>query len=131
MNIAEKMLSKPVEGYDYSKPLYWLDFGNTQNSRQVIMGTFGEIRQPQSKKYIPVGKLPCITERFDLSLGDEREAGPSCSLAEVIEKQDLFINSTLANIGTKLLWKLFREGMTNQAGVFLNMDTLKMNPAML
>ncbi|MDR1610196.1 MAG: ThiF family adenylyltransferase, partial [Candidatus Symbiothrix sp.] len=25
MDIAEKMLSKPVEGYDYSKPLYWLD----------------------------------------------------------------------------------------------------------
>jgi hypothetical protein len=35
------------------------------------------------------------------------------------------------NIGAKLLWKLFREGMTNQAGAFLNMDTLKMNPVML
>jgi PRTRC genetic system ThiF family protein len=128
MDIAEKMLSQPVEGYDYSKPLYWLDFGNTQNSGQVVLGTFGEIRQPQSQKYIPVGKLPCITERFDLSKVDERESGPSCSLAEAIEKQDLFINSTLANTGSKLLWKLFREGMTNQAGVFLNMDTLKMNP---
>jgi PRTRC genetic system ThiF family protein len=132
MDIAERMLSPAGKrAEDYERLIYWLDFGNTQNAGQVILGTFGEIRQPQSKKYIPVGKLPCITERFDLSLVDEREAGPSCSLAEAIEKQDLFINSTLANIGSKLLWKLFREGMTNQAGAFLNMDTMKMNPVVL
>jgi len=59
---------------------------------------------------------------------DEKNAGPSCSLAEAIEKQDLFINSTLANVGAKLLWKLFHKGMTDQAGIFLNMDTMKMNP---
>jgi PRTRC genetic system ThiF family protein len=131
MDIAERMLSIPLEGHDYSKLLYWLDFGNTQNAGQVILGTFGEIRQPQSRQYIPIGKLPCITERFDFSLINEQESGPSCSLAEAIEKQDLFINSTLANAGAKLLWKLFREGMTNQAGAFLNMDTMKMNPVML
>jgi PRTRC genetic system ThiF family protein len=116
---------------DFEKPLYWLDFGNTQNAGQVILGTFGEIRQPKSEKYIPVGKLPCITERFDLTQINEKESGPSCSLAEAIERQDLFINSTLANIGAKLLWKLFREGMTDQAGVFLNMHTMKMNPVEL
>ncbi|MDR0543625.1 MAG: hypothetical protein LBH19_15660 [Dysgonamonadaceae bacterium] len=108
-----------------------LDFGNTQNAGQVILGTLGNIKQPQSKRYIPVGKLPCVTERFDLTLIDETESGPFCSLAEAIERQDLFINSTLANIGAKLLWKLFRERMTNQAGIFLNLDTLKMNPVMV
>jgi PRTRC genetic system ThiF family protein len=113
---------------DFEKPLYWLDFGNTQNAGQVILGTFGEIPQPKSEKYLPVGKLPCVTERFDLTKVNEKDSGPSCSLAEAIERQDLFINSSLANIGAKLLWKLFREGMTNQTGVFLNMDTLKMNP---
>ena len=116
---------------DYRRLIYWLDFGNTQNTGQVVLGTFDEIRQPESRKYIPVGKLPCITERFDLSLVDEQDSGPSCSLARAIEKQDLFINSTLANTGSKLLWKLFREGMTNHAGVFLNMDTMKMNPVLL
>jgi hypothetical protein len=43
----------------------------------------------------------------------------------------MWVNSTLANAGSKLLWKLFREGMTNQAGMFLNMDTMKMNPIAL
>jgi hypothetical protein len=61
----------------------------------------------------------------------KKKSGPSCSLAEAIENHDLFINSTLANTGSKLLWKLFREGMTNQAGAFLNMDTMKMNPILL
>jgi len=131
MDIASELLSKPDKGYDYKKLMYWMDFGNTQNTGQVILGTFGEIAQPKSKKYIPAGKLPCITERFDLTKVDEKNAGPSCSLAEAIEKQDLFINSTLANAGAKLLWKLFREGMTDYAGVFLNMDTMKMNPVVL
>jgi hypothetical protein len=60
MNIAEKMLSKPVEGYDYSKPLYWLDFGNTQNSGQVILGTFGGIKQPQSKNTFRSASCPAL-----------------------------------------------------------------------
>jgi PRTRC genetic system ThiF family protein len=132
MDIAEKLLSSQGKhAEDYERLIYWLDFGNTQNTGQVVLGTFTEIPQPQSKKYTPLGKLPCVTERFDLTQVDEKDSGPSCSLAEALEKQDLFVNSTLANIGSKLLWKLFREGMTNQAGAFLNMDTLKMNPVML
>jgi PRTRC genetic system ThiF family protein len=131
LDIAAGLLPHMDKGLDFEKLMYWLDFGNTRNAGQVILGTFGEIRQPQSKKYIPAGKLPCVTERFDLAKVDERESGPSCSLAEAVDRQDLFINSTLANIGAKLLWKLFREGMTSQAGTFLNMDTMKMNPVML
>jgi PRTRC genetic system ThiF family protein len=132
LSVANELLSCSDNGrYDFAKPLYWLDFGNTQNAGQVILGTCGEIPQPKSEKYLPVGKLPCITERFDLAKVNEKESGHSCSLAEAIERQDLFINSTLANIGSKLLWKLFREGMTNQAGVFLNMDTMKMNPVIV
>ena len=131
LDIAEVLLSKKNKGYDYERLTYWLDFGNTLNAGQVILGTFEEIRQPQSQKYIPTGKLPCITDRFDLTKVVEKDSCPSCSLVEAIEKQDLFINSALANIGSKLLWKLFREGMTDQVGVFMNMDTLKMNPVMI
>jgi PRTRC genetic system ThiF family protein len=131
MNIAEHFLFSPNNKRDFEKMIYWLDFGNTQNAGQVVLGTTGEIAQPQSKKYIPVGKLPCVTERFDFTKINEKDSGPSCSLAEAIKQQDLFINSTLANVGSKILWKLFRDGMTDQAGVFLNMDTLKMNPILL
>jgi PRTRC genetic system ThiF family protein len=133
LSVAAGLLSRTANESrnDCGKLLYWLDFGNTQNTGQVVLGTFGEISQPQSERYLPVGKLPCVTERFDLTKVDESQSGPSCSLSEAIERQDLFINSTLAHIGAKLLWTLFREGRTDRAGVFLNMDTMNMNPLML
>jgi PRTRC genetic system ThiF family protein len=132
MEIAKTLLQEQDnKHYDFTRKMYWLDFGNTKNTGQIVLGTFGELRQPRSRKYTPVGKLPCVTECFDLMKIDEKNSGPSCSLAQAIEQQDLFINSTLANIGSKLLWKLFREGMTNQRAAFLNMDTLKLNPVML
>ncbi len=65
-----------------------------------------------------------ITEEFrELLEGQTDTTEPSCSLAEALEKQDLFINSTLASMGASLLWKLFREGMTEQRGFFLNLKT--------
>jgi PRTRC genetic system ThiF family protein len=131
IDIAEHFLFAPANKCDYERLIYWLDFGNTKNAGQVVLGTSGEIAQPESKQYIPVGKLPCVTERFDFTQIKENDSGPSCSLAEAIKQQDLFINSSLANVGSKILWKLFRDGMTDQAGVFLNMDTLKMNPILL
>jgi hypothetical protein len=103
LDIASGLLSQTDRKHDFERLMYWLDFGNTQNAGQVILGTFGNIKQPQSKQYIPIKKLPCVTERFDLTKIDEKESGLSCSLAEAIERQDLFINSTLANIGAKLL----------------------------
>jgi len=65
---------------------------------------------------------------FDYSAIDETDSRPSCSLAEALEKQDLFINSTLANLGCDLLWKLFREGMIEYRGLYLNIETMRVNP---
>lgn len=55
----------------------------------------------------------------------EVDSGPSCSLAEALGKQDLFINSTLAHIGCNLLWKMFKEGKTAYRGAYVNLDTMK------
>jgi hypothetical protein len=111
----------------FVSPIYY----SMDNDSTVTIHESRPRNRHASQKYTPIGKLPCVTERFDLTKVDEKDSGPSCSLAEAIDRQDLFINSTLANIGSKLLWKLFREGRTDQAGVFLNMDTLKMNPIRL
>ena len=45
-----------------------------------------------------------------------------------LEKQDLFINSTLAQLGCNILWKMFRHGMIEHHGLFLNLETMKVNP---
>jgi hypothetical protein len=47
---------------------------------------------------------------------------------EALTKQDLFINSALANLGAPLLWTLFREGMLSNRGFFLNLRNFARNP---
>jgi hypothetical protein len=43
-------------------------------------------------------------------------------------KQDLFINSAVANLGASLLWQLFREGMIFNRGMFINLKTFITQP---
>ena len=112
----------------YETPLYWMDFGNTQNMGQAILGTVPKrIKQPVSQLYETVNSLRVIT-RLVKYPKKEKDPGPSCSLAEALEKQDLFINSTLAQLGCNILWKMFRHGMIEHHGLFLNLETMKVNP---
>ena len=119
---------KNKDNDDRTRAYYWLDFGNTADSGQVVLGTVNPIEQPRSKKFEVVKELPCVDKLFDLTAVDEKESGPSCSLAEALTKQDLFINSTLSQLGCDLLWKLISKGSVEQNGLFLNLNTSKMNP---
>jgi PRTRC genetic system ThiF family protein len=123
------VLHEEQTGYiqPFKRFFYWLDFGNTRTTGQVILGS-NNIKQPASEKFQTVSKLPFVTELFDYTKLDDNNSGPSCSLAEALQKQDLFINSTLAQLGCGLLWKLFREYMIEYQGIFINLDTLKTNP---
>lgn len=119
----------PLNHHDYMTPLYWLDFGNAQSSGQVVLGTVPKsIRQPKSREYETVGSLKVITRYVKYARVKEQDSGPSCSLAEALEKQDLFINSTLAQLGCNILWKMFRNGMICHHGLYLNLETMKVNP---
>ncbi|OXA69084.1 hypothetical protein B0A67_20220 [Flavobacterium aquidurense] len=132
-NIAD-YLQHDAQNHDFQRsiPLYWLDIGNAQNTGQAVLSTIGEINQPNSNLYRTVSNLPMVTDEFKKLLEEQTDNNePSCSLAESLEKQDLFINSTLANMGASLLWKLFREGMTAQRGFFLNLGTLRLEPVMV
>lgn len=108
---------------------YWMDFGNSRSSGQVILSTLEKIKQPASELYRPVESLPLVTEEFNELLDNgQADNTPSCSLAEALTKQDLFINSALANCGASLLWQLFREGVLFNRGVFLNLQDFRTQP---
>lgn len=131
---SRMQISKAIDGksgIDYQRRLYWLDFGNGTNFGQVVLGTLAEIQQPKSNKYDVVSKLKTVTELFDLSTVNEKDSGPSCSLPEALRKQDLFINSTLSQLGCALLWKLITNGMIDCQGAYLNLDTMNANPIKL
>lgn len=55
------------------------------------------------------------------------DSGSSCSLAKALIEQNLFINSTLAQLGDNILWKMFRNRLLEHHGLFLNLETMKVN----
>lgn len=114
---------------DEKSPIYWMDFGNAQTTGQVLIGNVkSKIPQPSSTEYLPIPKMNVITEEVPYSTIREKDSGPSCSLTEALQKQDLFINSMLAQIGCDVLWRMLREGRTFYRGAYLNLDTLRVNP---
>ena len=133
-DIAEILNELKIDkSYYRNQCKYWMDFGNSQFTGQVLLSTIGNIKQPNSKKYETMESLPFITEEFGelLKISEAEDNTPSCSLAEALEKQDLFINSTLAQMGSSLLWSLFRNGMTENRGFFLNLKEFKTQPIKL
>jgi len=125
------ILGRLSNGKAYSnRPRYWLDFGNSQHTGQVLLSTIGTIKQPNSQKYETVASLPMVTEEFGelLKQSEQQDNTPSCSLAEALEKQDLYINSSLVQMGCSLLWGLFRNGLTPYRGFFHNLKDFRTHP---
>lgn len=120
--------SQSWNGRPYEKPFYWMDFGNSQKSGQAVLGSWAPIKQPNND-WTNNTKLPTVIDIFpDIENHDNENQGPSCSLAEALSRQDLFVNSILANLGCDLLWKMFREGGIKYHGIFVNLETMKVNP---
>ena len=128
--IAEILKALDNGKYYHHKPKYWLDYGNSQYTGQVLLSTIGDIKQPNSDRYETVSNLPMVTDEFGhlLKQSEQQDDTPSCSLAEALEKQDLYINSSLAQMGSSLLWGLFRNGLTENRGFFLNLKYFRSQP---
>lgn len=128
--IAEILRQLAKSYWHRDRPKYWLDYGNSQYTGQVILSTIGSIQQPKSKKYETVANLPFVTDEFGelLEQSEQADDTPSCSLAEALEKQDLYINGSLAPMGCSLLWNLFRQGFTPYKGYFHNIKDFRTQP---
>lgn len=128
--IAEILKSQDNYGGTYYKSQYWLDFGNNRYSGQVILSTVKTLWQPKSGKYETVAYLPWVTDEFGelLKASEAADDAPSCSVAEALEKQDLYINGALAQLGCSLLWGMFRNGLTEYRGFFLNLKEFTCRP---
>jgi len=122
-DVAEILKEKDDYKSFSNQPKYWIDFGNGKHTVQVVLSTIGSLGQPKSEKFKTRDNLPFVTEEFGelLKQSETEDDTPSCSLAEALAKQDLFINSTLAQMGCSLLWNLFRDGLIENRGFFLNL----------
>jgi len=113
---------------------YWLDLGNGLSTGQVILGE--PLRSNESAKMRPM-RLPTITDLYPVILDEsipEDESIPTCSLAEALERQDLFVCRSTVTFGAQLLWTLFRKGGVDFHGHFINLlsgmvTSLEVDPA--
>ncbi|MGH7216106.1 MAG: PRTRC system ThiF family protein [Nitrospiraceae bacterium] len=106
---------------------YWLDFGNRRSDGQVILGQVSKAR----RKTNPPDKLPHAGELFPEIINAkivDPDEGPSCSLAEALSKQSLFINRTLVAHGMAMLWELLYAGEIGYHGVFVNLKSGRTSP---
>lgn len=95
---------------------YHIDCGNGADFGQVLMGN--------GTKELP---WPEIVEPALIASGPEDET-PSCSMAEALEKQDLFVNDFAARIVGAMLWNFFRHGYTEIRGAYYTLNPLAVNP---
>lgn len=117
----------------YGSMNYWLDCGNRQNDGQVVLGELAAWisdtqRGGKSKKAL--NRLPHVMDLYP-DLMDEtipEDDAPSCSLAESLEKQDLFINDHVSRWALHLLWTLFRAGSIEHHGYLINLVDGAVNP---
>lgn len=90
--------------------LFWMDTGNGKDFGQVILSW-------------PRMDLPSPFDMFpDMEKDEKLDDTPSCSLAEALEKQDLFINSVIALEAAELLWSLTQKPDIIWRGAFINLN---------
>lgn len=113
-------------------PYYWMDLGNRAADGQTVLG----IPAWDDKHSANPLRLPTAPELFpeiaDTKLREDNT--PSCSLADALGKQELFINQAVVTISLQILWQLFRTGRTDWHGAFVNLKTgrtlpLRVDPA--
>ncbi|MGH9615236.1 MAG: PRTRC system ThiF family protein [Acidobacteriaceae bacterium] len=102
---------------------YWLDLGNNAASGQYVLG------QPlNSRNRRKAGRLRTVSELYpeitDIAAGEDPL--PSCSAIEALDRQEPYINQTLASSALAMLSRLFRYGKLTHHGAFFNAETGQM-----
>ncbi|WP_341896419.1 PRTRC system ThiF family protein [Sphingobium sp. YR657] len=115
------------EFHNLRPPSYWMDLGNRATDGQFLIGC-----PRQSSVDLP-GRMPTVLEYFP-ELADESVAeddAPSCSVAEALEKQSLFVNRVMSSHALALLFDLLGRGSIGHAGGFINLASGQAMPIAL
>ena len=105
----------------YASCYYWLDIGNNADCGQFVLG------QPENRRNKKHHlRLPTVMDLFPEITNprlDRKDRLPSCSAVEALERQEPFINQTLAYQALAMLARLFRYGRLPYHGAFMNLTT--------
>lgn len=107
---------------------YLMDLGNRAADGQVILGELDDGRG----RVRPAGSAPLpspytvLPELVDLTAVEDDT--PSCSLAQALERQELFVNQSIVTPALSILWEFFRHGKLTWHGAFVNLRAGSMRP---
>ena len=125
---ARLAILRALERCTFGDPVYWLDLGNTRATGQVVLGQVSGNRRKTDDKW----RLPHVGEMFPELIDSVRDRieddTPSCSLAEALEKQSLFINPAVSLFASNLMWQLFTMGEIEHHGAYVNLDSMSVMP---
>jgi PRTRC genetic system ThiF family protein len=113
----------------YSNCYYWLDLGNNADAGQFVLG------QPENRRNSRCAtRLATVAELYpeiiDAKL-DRKDKLPACSAVEALDRQEPFVNQTLAYQALGMLARLFRYGRLSYHGGFINLATGRMSPLVI
>lgn len=114
---------------DFQTPYYWLDFGNSKDYGQFVLGS-KVIKQPESK-HETTNVLRNVIELFPDMEKNEDINESSCSTREALSKQNLFINSVLVSTGMNLIWELLHSYVIGTHGGYVNLTSCQTKPMKL
>jgi len=100
---------------------YWLDLGNNAATGQFVLGQPDNDKNKNGSHRLPT-VAECFPEIIDSKL-DKKDKLPACSAVEALERQEPFINQTLAYQALAMLAQLFRYGRISYHGGFINLTT--------
>lgn len=104
-------------GQGSAVPAYWMDLGNRASDGQYVIGCPARAARTDDRR------LPTVLETFpelaDANVRDDD--APSCSVAEALERQSLFVNRVVASHALALLFDLLGRGSIGHAGAFVNL----------
>ena len=104
--------------------VYWLDLGNNASSGQYVLGQpLNAANRRNAARLRTVAEL--YPEIADAEAGEDPL--PSCSAAEVLERQEPFINQVLETSAQAMLARLFRYGTLTHHSAFYNASTGRMS----
>lgn len=122
--IGEAITPEPDPFLSRKPPIYWMDLGNRATDGQFVIGC------PERAGKDDARRLPTVLEHFP-ELADDAVAeddAPSCSVAEALEKQSLFVNRVVASHALALLFDLLGRGSIGHAGGFINLSSGQVVP---
>jgi PRTRC genetic system ThiF family protein len=121
---SRKARNMMIRSAAYANCYYWLDIGNNADSGQFVLG------QPENRKNKRSNRrLPTVMDLFPEIINprlDRKDRLPSCSAIEALERQEPFINQTLAYQALAMVGRLFRYGRLSYHGGFVNLATGRM-----